>query len=153
MFLCAVTQCNFDADGNCILDGKIVIWLFACQVPDQHCLANHNVGTLEWKCFNNNKEAYKEMIIGNVLLAIIEKWPVEHHGCPVLIQQDNTTLHFPNDDPEFRVAIGELDLNIKMYFQPSNSLDTNVLDLGFLGPFKASNIKCIPTTFHNWWIM
>ena len=80
-----------------------------------------------------NKVAYKEMIIQNVILPINEKWPAKRHHCPILIQQDNATSHISENDPDFMAAMAMTELDIKVYFQPSNSPDTNVLDLGFSG--------------------
>lgn len=49
----------------------------------------------------------------------------------IWIQQDNATSHVPPNDVDFQVAVAQTGLDIKIMYQPSNSPDMNVLDLGF----------------------
>ena len=140
MFLRAIAWTNFDANGNCIFNGNIGMWPFAWQVPAQCCLVICKAGNLEWKCYNVNKATYKEIwecAAGNCWeMARQMLWSSSPHY--------NTTLHFPNNDPDFKAAIKDLDLDICIYFQPPNSPDTNVLDLGFFRAIQSIQYQMNP---------
>ena len=57
------------------------------------------------------KEVHRELLISKLLLAIVEKWP----------WMDN----------EFKEALQDQEINAGLYTQAANSLDVNLLDLGF----------------------
>ncbi len=146
MFLCAVARSQFDANGNCIFDGKIGIWPFAVQVAAQRNSHNRQAGTLEWKCVNVNKDAYRQMIVQKVVPAIAEKWPAARRNRPIRIQQDNATSHISSTDPLFVAAVAQTGLDISLYCQPSNSPDTNVLDLVFFRAIQSLQYQMSPRT-------
>ena len=129
MFLCAVARPR--RVGNAHFDGKIGIWPFAHQVPAMRNSINRPAGTLVWTLHNVNTEAYTEMLRDKVIPAIHDKFP--HEVTPLItIQHDNATPHKAMDDEAVEdYAMQARGLNIAMEFQPSNSPDTNVLDLGF----------------------
>ena len=55
----------------------------------------------------------------------------------IKVQQDNARPHVPVDHPEV-VQAGKSDgFNISLMFQPPNSPDFNVLDLGFFNSIQA----------------
>lgn len=56
----------------------------------------------------------------------------------IWIQQDNASSHFRNDDAVFANAVEVTGLDIKLYFQPANSPDLNVLDLGFFNSLQST---------------
>ena len=56
----------------------------------------------------------------------------------IFIQQDVAKNHIHEDDEEFSNALMEQDINAKLYMQTPNSPGVNLLDLGFLEPFRAS---------------
>jgi len=60
MFLCAVVRPHFDAKGNCLVDGKIAMWPFACQVGAQCQLVNCKAGTPRME----------------VLQCMLTRWPI-----------------------------------------------------------------------------
>ena len=60
----------------------------------------------------------------------------------IFIQQDGVKNHIHEDDEEFNNALMEQDINAKLYMQTPNSPDVNLLDLGFLEPFRASTMHC-----------
>ncbi|GMF24317.1 unnamed protein product [Phytophthora fragariaefolia] len=63
--------------------------------------------------------------------------PAQDRGRTILIQQDNATPHVPPSGPEV-VAAGTADGgNIRLLFQPPNSPDLNVLDLGFFASIQS----------------
>jgi hypothetical protein len=91
------------------------------------------------------KETYTALIFEQLVPAILQNWPRANRH--VLIQQDNATPHItPN---EFRVlwlerkvelqnAHGDgLDWDLQFYFQPANSPDLNINDLGFFASIQA----------------
>lgn len=68
------------------------------------------------------------------------KWP-PNASKDIFIQQDNAKPHLATDDAHFR-AVAESDgFNIKLYCQPPNSPDTNVLDLGFFSSIQGLQQK------------
>jgi hypothetical protein len=94
MLLCAVARCQFDANGNCIFDGKIGMWpSFAVQVAALRRSQNREAGILEWKCVSVTKEVYQRVIIDKLIPAIVEKWPLQRYGHPIRVQQQRCTFH------------------------------------------------------------
>jgi hypothetical protein len=77
------------------------------------------------------------MYINEVLPAIKEKWPREHAHETIYIQQDNAPCHVPLDDEEFCRAVSDGGFDIRLTFQPPNSPDLNVLDLGFFSAIQS----------------
>ncbi|GKE04750.1 hypothetical protein Tco_1396768 [Tanacetum coccineum] len=76
------------------------------------------------------KEVTRSWLIDKVLPAIRAKWPQFHTG-PIFIQQDNTRPHIGVDDDEFLQEASRDGFDIRLRFQPPNSPNLNVLDLGF----------------------
>lgn len=50
---------------------------------------------------------------------------------PIFIHEDNARCHVHQDDPYFCRATSEGGFDIHLIYQPPNSPDLNVLDLGF----------------------
>ncbi|XP_074298727.1 uncharacterized protein LOC141629652 [Silene latifolia] len=105
MFMCAVSRPISGEDGECIFDGKIGMFPFTNQVPAARSSRKRQ---------------------GSV-------WP-EGLSKHIYIQQDNARPHIKNDDPDFMAAANSCGFNIELVFQPPNSPDLNVNDLGY---FKA----------------
>ena len=82
------------------------------------------------------------MLVERVIPAIEQQWPQAYQNTPIWIQQDNALSHIPPDNAAFVARVGQLDLNIEPYFQPSNSPDLNVLDLGFFASLQAMVANC-----------
>ena len=141
MFLCAVARPRYDSHQNRMWDGKLGIWPFAELRPAKRASANRAAGTLEWKNFKVNTEAYRRMIVDNVLPAIAEKWPIGQRNKTIRIQQDNAPVHIGNEDEEFRLAVEAAGIDIKLYEQPPNSPDLNVLDLGYFRALQSLQYK------------
>ena len=131
MFLCAIARPRFDHTANRVWDGKIGIWPFARLSPALRSSVHRPAGTMEWRTFKVDKEAYKTMIIDHVLPAIVQKCPIAMLDGGIRIQQDNATSHIKNDDADFLAAVQATGVDMKIYSQPPNSPDLNVLDLGF----------------------
>jgi hypothetical protein len=81
-----------------------------------------------------------------VIPAIQEKWPDEDEGRTIWIQQDNAKPHVLPDDLDFRNAVAQTDLDIRLMQQPPNSPDMNVLDLCFFRSLQSLTDNCAPTT-------
>lgn len=130
MFLAAVGRPRFGNDGAVLWDGKIGIFPFTFEAEAKRSSKNRPAGTLEVKATTTiNRDEMKKMLLEKLLPAIKEKWPGPRRD--VIIQQDNAKPHVDVNDPEFVQAAQEGDWNIKLQFQPPNSPDLNVLDLGY----------------------
>ena len=78
------------------------------------------------------KEVYRELLISKLLPAIVEKWPqMDRLSRKIWIQQDGAKSHINTDDDEFEQALQDHELNTGLCTQAANSLDVNLLDLGF----------------------
>ena len=56
----------------------------------------------------------------------------------IFIQQDGAKTHISCDDKLFNNVLVNNGINATLYTQAANSPDINLLDLGFLEPFKVS---------------
>ena len=64
------------------------------------------------------------------------------------IQQEEAKNHISCDDKLFNDRFVENSINATLYTQAVNSPDVNLLDLGFLEPFKVS-MMLLPKTKKN----
>ena len=87
----------------------------------------------------------RSCLIEKVLLAIRAKWP---HGTKdvIFIQQDNGKPHIDPNDPEFLEVASSDGFNINLSCQPPNSLDMNVLNLGFFRVIQSLQHQEAPST-------
>ncbi|XP_076900093.1 uncharacterized protein LOC143554124 [Bidens hawaiensis] len=81
-------------------------------------------------------EVTRSWLIEKVLPAIRSTWPRDHTG-PIFIQQDNAKPHIDVNDTEFMHETSKDGFDIRLYFQPPNSPDLNVLDLGFFRAIQS----------------
>lgn len=82
------------------------------------------------------KGIIKKCLIENLLLTIREHW----FGCnseTICIQQDNARLHADPNDKEFVEAAVVDGYDIQLCYQPPNSPDMNVLDLGYFRTIQS----------------
>ncbi|KAL7589894.1 hypothetical protein Lser_V15G40182 [Lactuca serriola] len=137
MFLAAVARPRFDASGNEVFSGKIGIYPFTRLEPAKRSSKNRVAGTLETKpILSVTKEVTRSWLIEKVLPDIRAKWPRSHVG-PIFIQQDNAKPHIDVNDNEFLETASQDGFDIRLNFQPSNSPDLNVLDLGFFRAIQS----------------
>jgi hypothetical protein len=146
MFLCAVARPRYDAEGNCTFDGKFGMFPFVTEKPAVHRSGNRPRGTMETKLVSVTRKVSREFLIEKVLPAIKEKWPLEDHWSPIFIQQDNAKTHVLPNDHEFLEAAAIGGWNISLVFQPPNSPDTNILDLGLFAALQSLFQKKSPTS-------
>ncbi|VFQ62510.1 unnamed protein product [Cuscuta campestris] len=143
MFLAAVGRPRYGADGGLLWDGKIGIFLFTYLAEAKRASKNRPAGTLEVKAVPViDRVVMKNILIQKLLPAIKEKWPgpTKH----VIIQQDNAKPHVEGNNPEFLAAAEDGDWNIELKFQPPNSPDLNVLDLGFFRSIDSIQDQSAP---------
>ena len=141
MFLCAVARPCFNPSVNSWWDGKLGIWLIGDWEPAKWKSKNRPKGTLAWKNKMVTKEVYRELLISKLIPAILENWPRrDRMSRTIFIQQDSAKNHIHEDDEEFNNALMEQGIDAKLYMQTLNSPDINLLDLGFLEPFRASTM-------------
>lgn len=131
MFMCAVARPRPEVD----FDGKIGIWAFKKVEAAQRNSKNHRRGDLVTKPENVDKDTYREMLLNNVLPAILAHFPDTE--ATVVIQQDNAGPHIDPDDPDWADAVAQTGWNISLKFQPPNSPDLNVNDLGFFRSIQS----------------
>lgn len=147
MFIAAVARPRWDPNRKTMFDGKLGIWPFVKQVPAIRDSKNRPKGTLVTKPIDAvNKEEYKKALIEQIIPVIKEKWPKSHKNMKIIIQQDNAKPHVSPDAPDV-VQAGTADgWDISLSFQPANSPDLNVLDLGFFASIQSLQYKEAPST-------
>lgn len=72
--LVAVALPRRNNDTNSCFNGKIALWHFVERSPAQRASRNRQRGELVTRCVEVSKESYKEMLIDNVIPAIMARW-------------------------------------------------------------------------------
>ncbi|XP_021715297.1 uncharacterized protein LOC110683258 [Chenopodium quinoa] len=85
----------------------------------------------------------KDMLLTHVIPTIYEKWP-EQLPKDIIIQWDNARPHQVPRDEEFHAACNAYGFNIEFIFQPAQSLETNVLDLGLFSVIQSLQYQSFP---------
>jgi hypothetical protein len=80
---------------------------------------------------------YKDYLLKFLFPAIKEKWPRKDKHQLIVVQQDNAKPHLSPTDPDIVAAGVEDGWNIRLVFQPPNSPDINVLDLGLFASLQS----------------
>ena len=88
----------------------------------------------------------REYLVKYLLPAIKEKWPESDRWSTIYVQQDNARSHILPDDPIFMQEAARGGWDIKMIYQPPNSPDLNILDLGWFASTQAMFHKKMPKT-------
>lgn len=88
----------------------------------------------------------REYLCNFVLPAIKAKWPAWDRNNTIYIQQDNARTHIQPDDPVFLTEAARGGWDIRMVYQPPNSPDTNILDLGWFASIQSMFAKKMPKT-------
>ena len=144
MFLAAVARPRWDQSKNSIFDGKIGMWPIVTTEPAKRNSVNRVAGTPVTKALNVDTKVYRDLIINKVVPAIVEKWPQSQRKNTVKIQQDNAPVHIKPTDPAFVAAVENSNMDIQLVFQPPNSPDLNVLDLGFFNAIQTLQYQANP---------
>ncbi|KAJ0394738.1 hypothetical protein ATCC90586_008852 [Pythium insidiosum] len=120
------------------IDGKIGIWAFAEPYEAQRSsklrakctVVLRNVETVD-------REAYKAVLIYDIIPAIKAKWPASGKKRTIWIQHDSAKPHVPVNDPDVIAAGTSGGWDIRMRCQPADSPDLNVLDLGYFRSIQS----------------
>jgi hypothetical protein len=149
MFLCAQAHPRWDHTANKMWDGKLGIWPIGRYTQAQRSSVNRPAGTREWTNENIDHESYRDLLVNEVLTAIMLKWPAGEFNDPsfvIKVQQDGAGGHCSHDDEYLADSIEELGLTGKIQFhtQPANSPDLNILDLGLFNALHASYYDYAP---------
>jgi len=133
MFFAAVARPRFERTSTgayeCTFDGKLGCWPVTSLVPARRSSINRPAGTLEHKHLTMTSDVFRYFLICKLLPAIQSMWP-KRRGEKVYIQMDNAKPHIQPDDTDWLEAVAHYRLDVELIFQPPNSPDTNVLDLG-----------------------
>jgi hypothetical protein len=149
MFLCAQASPHHVASTNSHWDGKIGIWPVGEWKPAQRSSANRPAGTLVWHKHTVDNHKYRELMVDNVLPAIMAKWPEAEFNNPsfrIGIQQDGAKAHINPEEELWGLALDATGMlgKIYLYTQPANSPDTNLNDLGFFAALQAMYYRSAP---------
>jgi hypothetical protein len=144
MFLVAVARPRVDPLGN-EFDGKIGLWQCTEMVQAKRKSKNRDAGTWEEKPRTVDSEFYRHLFTkpGGVLAKIKERMPWMHNRV-VRIQHDGARPHTGCDTEQLIAQAGSVNgWHFVFHLQPSNSPDTNILDLGFFHALKchAASLK------------
>ena len=139
MFLCAVVRPHFNPCSNSWCDGKLGIWPIGDWELAKWKLKNRPKRTLVWRNKDVTKEVYWDLLISKLIPSILEKWPRRDMlSRKLFIEQDRAKNHISCDDKSFNNALVDNGINATIYTEAANSPDVNLLDLGFLEPFRVS---------------
>ncbi|XP_050207555.1 uncharacterized protein LOC126656972 [Mercurialis annua] len=145
IFLVAVARPRITSTNQEFL-GKIGIFPFNFKEPAKRNSKNRIAGTLETKAIKNvTKDVIRKYLIEKILPSIREKWP-ENSSKIIYIQIDNAKPHISVNDDEFLRAGRKDGFDIRLSFQPSNSPDLSILDLGFFRAIQILQHQQAPTT-------
>ncbi|KAF0705579.1 hypothetical protein AaE_014459 [Aphanomyces astaci] len=155
MFLCAVAPPRLVVATGAWFDGKIGMCPFVKGVPALRTSRNPQAGTIETKPISVTRDVYYDMVANHVLPAIRRIWLPSLKDLPILIQHDNASAHNIHD-AMFESSCKAFGWNISTRFQPPNSPDLNVLDLGFFRAIQtlqyekeASNVDELILAVHE----
>ena len=134
--------------GPCLF---LLLLLFSAKFLCAHyliCFYIHRLrGTWELKpCHTVDREESREYLVKYVLPSIKEKWHESDRWKTIYIEQDNARTHILADDAVFLQEAARGGWDIKMIYQPPNSPDTNILDLGWFASIQAMFHKKMPKT-------
>ena len=152
MFLSAVARPRYLPHEGKWFDGKIGMWPIGYYKPTARASKNRPAGTLEFVSEIVDPKKYRQLLITEVLPAILRKWPHNiWEGKPIYIQQDGAQSHLAaervNDygpfnivnDKEWLEELEHLGLKDRIHLvtQPANSPDLNINDLGFFASIQS----------------
>ncbi|XP_026452429.1 uncharacterized protein LOC113352886 [Papaver somniferum] len=136
---------RYDEYVNTPFDGKIGMWAFVFMEAAKRKSKNRVAGTLEMKPIKSiTQKVTRDFLINKLLPAIIQKWP--HDGRTIFIQQDNARPHISIGDEQFCEAVRQFGLDARICFQPPNSPDLNVNDLGYFRSIDEHQHSEAPNT-------
>ncbi|XP_021768495.1 uncharacterized protein LOC110732797 [Chenopodium quinoa] len=119
MFMGLIGKPLYDTDGGLLHDRKYGIFPFTVKQLAKKSSKNRVARTWETKAIHNvNRKVIRDMLVANVIPAIISKWP-DSQPKNIVIQWDNARPHQVPTDAEFMAATTAHGFNIQFSF-PSN---------------------------------
>ncbi|XP_021719313.1 uncharacterized protein LOC110686987 [Chenopodium quinoa] len=144
MFMAIIGKPLYGTHGELLHDGKYGIFPFTQQERAKKSSKNRPAGTLVTKALQNvNRDAIRDMLLHKVIPAIVSKWPARLPK-NVVIQWDNARPHQIPRDEEFIQVTQANGFNIEFVFQPAQSPDLNVLDLGLFRSIQSLQYQSFP---------
>ncbi|XP_021734863.1 uncharacterized protein LOC110701536 [Chenopodium quinoa] len=132
-------------DETMLHSGKYGLFPFVKHERARKKSKNREAGTIETKDIQSvNKDAIREMILDKIIPTIHAEWPPELSK-NIIIQWDNARPHQVPKDEEFLAATQANGFNIQFVFQPAQSPDLNVLDLGLFKAIQSNQYQSFPT--------
>lgn len=129
-------------------DGKIGIWPIGRIGVAKRNSTKRPAGTPVWESETVDKDKYRQLLISEVLPAIIAKFPWSYvqgvRGRSVKIQQDGAKSHIENNDEEWLEAVAELGVNVHLSTQAAQSPDLNINDLAFFRSIMSLKRRAAP---------
>ncbi|XP_021732123.1 uncharacterized protein LOC110698927 [Chenopodium quinoa] len=143
MFMAVIGKSIFDTHGVVLHDGKYGIFPFVYESTTKKKSKNMEAGAVEIKATQNvNKEAIRAMLLNKVIQ------PSKVNGHPICprtwIQWDNARPHQIPKDEEFIAACQSHGFTIQFIYQPAQSPDLNVLDLGLFNVIQSIQYQSFP---------
>ncbi|XP_056689685.1 uncharacterized protein [Spinacia oleracea] len=145
MFTAAVARPRFNENDECTFDGKLGIFPFTYQEAAKRTSKNREKGTMKTKVVESvKKEETRNMLINQIVPAIMQKWPPSEGPKTIFIQQDNAKTHITHSDPQWQQAHQQGDFTFILVQQPPNNPDLNILDLGLFRSIQSLMHKKMP---------
>lgn len=145
MFTAVVARPVFNAQGECIFDGKVGIFPFPYQEPAKRTSKNRAKGTIITKVVESvGRNETRSMLINQIIPAIIQKWPQVEGTKVIYIQQDNARTHITQSDEAWQQVYQQGDFTFILIQQTPNSPDLKILDLGFFRSIQSLMDKKMP---------
>ncbi|XP_074373784.1 uncharacterized protein LOC141714147 [Apium graveolens] len=145
MFTAAVARPGFNAQGECIFDGKLGIFPFTYQEPAKRTSKYRGKGTIITKVVESvGRKETRNMLINQIVPAIIQKWQPSEGPKVIFIQEDNARTHISQADEEWQQVHQQGDFTFILVQQPPNSPDLNILNLGFFRSIQSLMHKKMP---------
>ncbi|CAM9528677.1 unnamed protein product, partial [Chrysoparadoxa australica] len=137
IFLAAVARPRYDFEKEEMWDGKVFVGPIVEIEQAKRRSCNRDRGAYKTVPLTMTKDVYKRYIIEKIIPAIKEKWPPSQKEGTIWIQQDDASPHhIANDDDVIAAGVAGDGWEIRLKFQPPNSPQCNVLDLGFFNSIQ-----------------
>jgi hypothetical protein len=149
MFLCALARPRWNYATSSWFDGKLGIWPVGSYEQAKRTSRNRERGATVWENTNMTQAVYRNLLENELIPAIMTKWP--SGSKTIRIQQDGAKAHIRDDDEWFAESLAYLEettgITAKLFTQPANSPDLNVLDLGFFRAIQSANDEVSVTNY------
>jgi hypothetical protein len=146
MFVCAQARPRHDPATGRMWDGKIGMWPVGRWAPATRGSVNRPAGTMVWHDESVDKDVYRSIVLYKIVPAIQDKWPRgqwARRDFAVRIQHDGASAHMHEKDTLFELQLRVMGLagKIRLYYQPANSPDCNICDLGLFRALQSMAFK------------